>query len=246
MDIFLSYTHSNSEYAKKITQDLSNAGLSVWFDKEQLGVGENLTDSITKAIREASTYLVLVSTDTVTSPWFSTELATALATKEHFPERKIIPVITDADVELPPFLSQFLAIDLSSEEKYKHYLPKLLEALKRESGPIPPPNILKEYENIVPGMAERMLLMAEKEQLNRWEKAKVEKHGKAFSLSLLAALLGVVFIAAMTAFGQNIFSDDIFKYFTGILIGALIPSVFGYLIDKPESKPKSLQGDKHD
>ena len=35
------------------------------------------------------------------------------------------------------------------------------------SGPIPPPQVLKQYEEIIPGAGERILAMAEKEQDHR-------------------------------------------------------------------------------
>ena len=40
------------------------------------------------------------------------------------------------------------------------------------SGPLPPPSIYGEYERTLPGSAERILVMAEKEQNHRteWEK----------------------------------------------------------------------------
>ena len=39
------------------------------------------------------------------------------------------------------------------------------------SGPLPPPSMFREYENVLPGSAERILTMAEKEQEHRvtWE-----------------------------------------------------------------------------
>ena len=44
---------------------------------------------------------------------------------------------------------------------------QLNQFLARYSGPIPPPVVLKEYEEINPGLAEKIFLMAENEILHR-------------------------------------------------------------------------------
>lgn len=46
--------------------------------------------------------------------------------------------------------------------------PYLAEVVQRSfSGPLPPPDLLREYNQIVPGLAERIARMAEKEQDHR-------------------------------------------------------------------------------
>ena len=47
------------------------------------------------------------------------------------------------------------------------------EVIRSEfSGPIPPPNIIKGYEEVLPGSADRILAMAEKQSNHRQEMEK--------------------------------------------------------------------------
>ena len=67
-------------------------------------------------------------------------------------------------------------------------------------GPLPPPHILENYENIKQGFAERIFSMAEKEQYHRHERRKAraaaEARGQyfAFSICLLAIVGGMVLV----------------------------------------------------
>lgn len=57
-------------------------------------------------------------------------------------------------------------------EKSPQVATKILAVIQRRSfqGPIPPPDIIAEYENVLPGSAERILAMAENEQKHRHSK----------------------------------------------------------------------------
>ena len=56
------------------------------------------------------------------------------------------------------------------------------------SGPIPPPNIIKGYEEVVPGSANRIIAMAEKQSEHRQEMERVMINAEARD-----SLLGVLF-----------------------------------------------------
>ena len=57
------------------------------------------------------------------------------------------------------------APDVEVEEKEKEQVRQVVaEVIRSEfSGPIPPPSIIKGYEEILPGSADRILAMAEKQ-----------------------------------------------------------------------------------
>jgi len=73
------------------------------------------------------------------------------------------------------------------------------------SGPLPPPEMLKEYNEVLPGMANRILAMAENQSVHRLE---IEKKGVAneitlsqrgqwcaFAFAILALISGTVLVA---------------------------------------------------
>jgi uncharacterized membrane protein len=243
MDIYLSYTDSDKEFANKLTADLKREGFSVWLDQEQIPAGANFIESILAAIGNSNNYLALVSSKSSESPWASTELATALAAKEQSPGRKIIPIIAEPDIQVPPFLRQFKAIDLSSNEKYQKQFPELLNAIKSEPrlGPLPAPDALKRHEEIAPGMAELIISMAQSEQHHRWETERQLIHGgNTFKYALAGALFAVLLIATIAIFGEGTPAGDIFKYLSGFVIGVLFP-VFKLIAEKIFSTNKKAR-----
>lgn len=90
-------------------------------------------------------------------------------------------------------------------EKDRDKVISALTVIRRESfaGPIPPPQVLQGYENILPGSADRILTMAEGQQKHRFsleDKAisgQVEnaKRGQifAFIVFIICALIGLAF-----------------------------------------------------
>ena len=97
------------------------------------------------------------------------------------------------------------------------------------SGPIPPPAVLKELEQITPGAAERIIKMAEKQQDHRHEIEKiVVRSGSRDSISgiLSAAVISVGFLVLAG------YSISLGHTSAGIAIGTIdivvLASVFVY------------------
>lgn len=73
------------------------------------------------------------------------------------------------------------------------------------SGPLPPPALLNQYDQIVPGSAERILQMAEREQAHRiavessvlGEEAAQIKYGRRYAFAVVVLVLGVVVFAIL-------------------------------------------------
>ncbi|CUP44074.1 Predicted membrane protein [[Eubacterium] contortum] len=89
------------------------------------------------------------------------------------------------------------APDVEVEEKEKEQVRQVVaEVIRSEfSGPIPPPSIIKGYEEILPGSADRILAMAEKQSDHRQEMER-----KIVNTEARDSLLGILF-AFMLGFG---------------------------------------------
>ena len=89
------------------------------------------------------------------------------------------------------------APDVEVEEKEKEHVRQVVaEVIRSEfSGPIPPPSIIKGYEEILPGSADRILAMAEKQSDHRQEMER-----KIVNTEARDSLLGILF-AFMLGFG---------------------------------------------
>lgn len=108
------------------------------------------------------------------------------------------------------------------------------EIIETHQGPLPHPEILKRYEEIVQGAAGRILEMAEKETVHRhnMEKRVLEIDLKAMKAEMFDARLGQIFgflIAVITVF-SGVYCSVNGAQITGSLIGtsgvAGIVSVF--------------------
>ena len=71
--VFISYNHKDQEVALKIKEKLQNAGIKVIIDVEAMGTGENISEFITKCIKESGITLSLISANSLMSAWVAME-----------------------------------------------------------------------------------------------------------------------------------------------------------------------------
>jgi uncharacterized membrane protein len=99
-------------------------------------------------------------------------------------------------------------------------------AMRREmfSGPLPPPDILQKYNEVIPDAANRILLMAEKEQEHRFSlKDRSFKYvGRGQTLALIIALSGLGCAGVLGYFGNQVAASVV----GGV---SLVTMVFGFL-----------------
>ncbi|MGI9297693.1 MAG: DUF2335 domain-containing protein [Gammaproteobacteria bacterium] len=79
---------------------------------------------------------------------------------------------------------------------------KHIQLVREESPIVPPPDDLERYERILPGAAERMLSMAEKQQENLWEQRRdtsEKNHFLAVSGQIMIAFLCLCFVGITVA-----------------------------------------------
>lgn len=101
-------------------------------------------------------------------------------------------------------------------------------SLAFHQGPIPPPSILAAYDKIVPGSAERILAMAEKQALHRQGietklvdiETKLESRGQifGFTLGFICVTGGIILIAL----GKNVGGLTTLIAALGSLVGTYI------------------------
>jgi len=90
IDVFLSYAREDSAEATQLFNDLSEAGLNVWFDQESLRPGENWQIAIDTAIRNARYFIALISTNAVGKQgYIQKEIRQAIDVLDEHPENQI-------------------------------------------------------------------------------------------------------------------------------------------------------------
>ena len=109
----------------------------------------------------------------------------------------------------PPVRDQSGALETVESQPSGQIARVIRQAVRSElrlfAGPLPPPDLLKEYNEAFPGCAERIVAMAEKEQQHRHETSKQEtsaeillaRRGQLIGAALAAiVLLGGIYLVA--------------------------------------------------
>lgn len=119
IDIFISYSRTDSDFARKLNDRLQLSGKTTWFDQENIEEGvADFGEEIRKGIEQSDNFLFIISPDSVRSPYCAEETQYARALG-----KRIITVrwreLTD-DLMLPEALStvQWIRADKGFEPMY--------------------------------------------------------------------------------------------------------------------------------
>jgi hypothetical protein len=122
--VFLSYSSSDKEIARRLTDELTRVGVRVWLDECEIKVGDNIIQNIEQGIRD-SDYLALILTPrSVTSKWVIEELSAARMVQPG--SKKILPLLFET-CEVPPLLKNTQWADFRGS--FESGLQELLNAL---------------------------------------------------------------------------------------------------------------------
>lgn len=100
--------------------------------------------------------------------------------------------------DLPPLIREFMSTQGAQLRMYAQF------AAASWTGPYPPPDLLKGYEEVAPGTADRLIKMAEEQQRHRHHLERIAVEGGSrrawwglwlgFAISLVVLALGTVII----------------------------------------------------
>jgi len=112
--IFLSYSHSDQPFAEKVAAAMIANGQDVWFDKWEILPGDSIVGRIfEEGLRDAAAFAVVLSKESVRSPWVREELSVAVVNRIERTTR-LIPILKE-DVELPTALRALHWVDMRSD-----------------------------------------------------------------------------------------------------------------------------------
>lgn len=125
-DIFISYSHSDEEYARKIKKRLEDlcAGTKIFLSSESVNPGENFVSSIEDALTQAQYFLQILSPKSVMADWPLAERTAALLQDPSGRLGRVIPIIIE-DCNLPPLLSIRQWIDLRKKSNFEGGMERL-------------------------------------------------------------------------------------------------------------------------
>jgi hypothetical protein len=135
-DIFISYSHEDTDFVRDLVKPLQAEGFSVWWD-HTIPPGKSWEDVIVGGIRDAKACIIIWSRDSIASRWVKDEATVALKAG------KYLPILLG--VEEPPMgFRQIQAADLAAWNGNAHdpqwrLLIAEIGNLVRGSGAVSPP-----------------------------------------------------------------------------------------------------------
>ncbi len=127
--IFISYTHNDTEWAQKFAESLEQLGLSVWLDRK-ISPGQSWVDEIEAGMRESEIFAFLIQPEKINSPSFSFELGAALSLG-----KILIPVVPQGlkNHLLPAPLRRIQWLERTSPEETAKKFAQAVEVLSEKA-----------------------------------------------------------------------------------------------------------------
>lgn len=117
--VFISYSHSDKEWARAFAQTIATSGIEVWFDEFNIKPGEPLVESLEKGLRESDAVVLVLNAENMRRPNIFFEIGAALGMN-----KAIIPVVPAGfeSHKLPLPLQRIKFLIRSSPEETAHEL----------------------------------------------------------------------------------------------------------------------------
>jgi internalin A len=123
--VFISYSHDDKSFAKKIASELEIAGMKVWWDSSGLKGGQDWQEEIEKAIAQCQYFLIVLSPESILSEWVGNEITYAVQ------KGKLIIPLYMKPCEVPISIIKRQYIDFE-KQTHKVALKQLVELLESE------------------------------------------------------------------------------------------------------------------
>ena len=157
--IFISHTSKDNTFVKRLREELESLGIMTWVDSRELVGGLKLTPEIEEAIEGARQFVVVLSTNTINSPWVREEIRKALEVEKARRDEgyRVIPLLLPG-VEPSALTLWFdeepVAVPVSMEAGgISEVLPALLAALGERQ-----PDDWQPLVDVVPQPVEELIL----------------------------------------------------------------------------------------
>ena len=86
---FISYSSKDDDFAQRLHADLQQKGVRRWFAPEDLKIGDKFRTRIDESIRVHDKLMVILSQNSIQSPWVEEEVEAALE-KEHSQNKPVL------------------------------------------------------------------------------------------------------------------------------------------------------------
>jgi len=92
---FISYSSKDGEFAERLRADLQSKNVRCWFDREDMKIGDRIRPRIDEAIRVHDKLLLVLTENSMKSPWVEKEVETAFEKERKLGRTVLFPVRLD-------------------------------------------------------------------------------------------------------------------------------------------------------
>lgn len=146
---FISYSHADAEFARRLHDRLEGEGIRCWLDEHQLNPGDPLHPTIYEAIRVYDKVLLCCSEASLKSWWVEKEFNRVIRKEEDYRDTVLIPLNLDSylftsecEGWIADEVKQRLAADFTGwkdHDGFEKAFKGVVKALRTDGGKPPPP-----------------------------------------------------------------------------------------------------------
>ena len=129
--IFLSHSSVDKEFVRELNKILEDNGVKCWIDEAEIMIGDSLIKKIDEGIKVADYVAVILSPNSIKSPWVEKELEIAITKEVESGNTKVLPLLIE-NCEIPGYLKGKKFGDFRTSSKSISGLRELLRIVKKE------------------------------------------------------------------------------------------------------------------
>ncbi|MGD1805387.1 TIR domain-containing protein [Dapis sp. BLCC M126] len=84
LDVFVSYSRADSDFARQLNDALQTQGKTTWFDQESIATATDFQQEIYRGIEQSDNFLFIISPESVNSPYCADEVEYAKSLNKRF------------------------------------------------------------------------------------------------------------------------------------------------------------------
>jgi hypothetical protein len=134
--VLISYSSNDQVKVERLAAALrQEKDIKVWLDSTNIYPGDDFLEEIKKGIRAADKIIICLSPSFNTKPpisWVKKELKMAILREGETGQNIIIPVRIKSGGKIPEEIGTKAYADLSTKNRWKRNLPRLIEAIRRQ------------------------------------------------------------------------------------------------------------------
>ncbi len=128
VSVFLCHNKEDKPFVKQLARDLENHGVKYWLDDAEINVGDSLIEKIRNGLDEVDYVAVILSPNSIASPWVQREMDVAMNQEIRGKRIKVLPIMY-RNCELPGFLLGKFYADFTEESRYEDAFAKLVRSI---------------------------------------------------------------------------------------------------------------------